>query len=973
MDIWTRAPAHKNKDGDDASVNYASTDDGLSQDEASDFGDQPNKSPPAFDGSDSPNLIDFNEGGGDENTKHDRGDFTLRLDSICQALDQAHQSPTPKAMPDKKDLYLSSYPQAQKSLDPKTPPFTASKKSSPQGSAASFTPARSAYYDALPSIDFRDDKIAALEARYKMLADSHENLRIENDRLDAVNERLKRDKEQADNRIGNLKAKIDGEKSLRVGAEKLAIDLDEKNNRLETELATRQAEYENVEPMLAKYKRKLSGLQDSIQPREDDLQDIGHRLLNAVQYVREIEAFAQTYLASHPEAIEEFAAVDLFPSGTGRKFDSSRKAEAAPLMSFNEPLQSISASSGGQEDSPCSVSPATSLPNNLIEEDISVNTNCQEEIRTPPASVSKALDPQTPKPEMRRPEARASEGRSEANLSNRPPSDMSGLQWHSDSSNIWTSDFEKSRAMQIHQGARPAALAPDINSRRVIMSNLPSGIHIQQVLEHVRGGSILKAHVVSMGYGQDAMAEIEFVDAEKAMAFHQFTKRREFGFFVDDRCKKARILLPSTDSFPVNESTNVRLGEGCTRCLVVTGFPAPRLSAVLDLAGLSRSFTDVVTHFAHYDDGGFEISFSSIRVAVQVRDIIIRSRHFVGDKHGNGVVFGSDPCDAPVEDLQVPFLPAEYASDLAILDPKNASLFLTEEERQADVQRLTEDIIAAADPEDPDAFHPEDLKKNIVWEKRTCWDDIPTYTTYDPDQRRDVLCQRDPASGAMRYQYHGNWVMVPAESRRMWLHNNQDSPNPYTQKTADLFYAASGEIDQRKIVVDDGGIDGGAEQSINEQHSIPAESSVDEFVSAVPSLVDVSRGSFNFQNTAQHVPVGVYANNIGGNSGIFLPSLQSQNVQSYTTTTVFNTPHMPSYRTCGKVFESPIPAPPIMDMDKGIGGDVHGISKAGFQQLTAQIRQDKNMGASRIQSAMDRSVGMMQPRSVKSPSQAPFW
>ncbi|KAF6822597.1 hypothetical protein CPLU01_11907 [Colletotrichum plurivorum] len=534
------------------------------------------------------------------------------------------------------------------------------------------------------------------------------------------------------------------------------------------------------------------------------------RLLNAVHHIKEIEAFARSFLTDHPEHTGAFASVSLFPPGEGQRYDSSGKIETEALISFDEPVLDLPSPPQSQHAIPpesetpahkdCSSPQTPQVPVNYLDDDVPVQHD----------AISRPLI----------------DAQSDASNPSRAITALAGLNWTPASACLYESEFDKERAIRSHQGPRLVGRVPgmfihgirfvrqhteqkltreddipDVASRHVIMSDLPDDVHVQRVLEHVRGGQVLKAQLVTVKHdgGCRNVAYIEFADAGDAIEFYRFTRRREFGFFVDDRAVRAHIELPGTDSYPLSDGLRPKLSEGCTRCLSVTDFPVVHLHAVLNFAGLSRNYADVVTHFDLCGDGRFEISFADIKTAITVRDCILRSKFYGGDRRGDGVLFRSDPCDAPLDGLQVPFLPIESTSDVSILDPEHARRFMTDEERALDSERLLEEIAAAADPDDPDTFHPQDQRKNIIWEKFVIWDDIPIYMAYEPGQRQHVPHQRDPASGAVRHQYHGGWTMSLDESRKMWLHYNHDSPHPWTQQTADLWYAATGDIDIRKV------------------------------------------------------------------------------------------------------------------------------------------------------------------------------
>ncbi|KAF9873827.1 hypothetical protein CkaCkLH20_08561 [Colletotrichum karsti] len=966
----------------DKPVNYAETDNGFDTSDS----DKVIIVTPAPSGSDSPDLIDLS----------DFDDVPTPKTSIdWNSRDQLLSEEKTDNLPEKKDEGLDKYPQAKASLDPESPPFTPRNGSS-SGNHTPPSSSRSSYTDAQQTLDSRDDTIRQLRARVIDLEDGHETLKRANDSLDTNNEDLKHKREEDERQFERLRDDLAESELLRTRAQKTAIEQSEKCDELYVELSRVQQAYENVEPEIAEYKRKLSGALASNKPLHDQVQYLQSQLLNAAERIKEIKYFARVHLAKNPQDIEAFASVGLTLGGEAHALDSSQ-IEAEALISFDGPADSTnmdddiyarsrSDSVATERAPPRQQDDTMSVTTFYDAESTPAFTHQQEEDAMSANSLYDAPStPPTPVPEhvelQRTPEVTQSSF-----------NDNSGIKWSQDSDQLWISEFEKAQAIRSHQGARHVTQTPgmfihgirfvrqhtrqklttdddipDVLSRRVIISGLPDGVHIQRALEHVRGGRILRAHIIATGKGDNSnnIACIEFSAAEDAMDFYRFSRRREFGFFFNDASVRARLLLPASDSFPLSDPVQAKLSEGCTRCLFVTDFPVVHLQGVLSFAGMSRNYADIVTHFACSDDGSFEVHFSSIQSAVTVRDYIIRSKFYQGHPDGTGVSFIPDPCSAPVESLIVPFLPTQPTSDLAILDPKNAHRFMTEEERQLDSDRLMEEVLAASDPSDPDAFHEQDLRKTIVWEKEAKWDGLPIYMAYDPDQRRTVPHQRDPASGAVRTQYHGQWVLSPEESRKMWLHYNQDSEEPWTQKTADLFYASTGDIDIRKIVVDDGGLDGDADQFMNPCEpakvlEVGSSSSAYRTPAPTPTLTEMARGYFTVNDHSKHIPLGVYVNNIGCNSGLEIPSLLDHNFD-HNTTNIVSTANVPPHKRVRNLDSSSgfsSPARSVVDDD--IGGAVHGISKAGFNQLTARIAKDKSQMSSKA--AGKASTG-----------QPPFW
>ncbi|KAL0938577.1 uncharacterized protein CTRU02_205187 [Colletotrichum truncatum] len=860
------------KEGDHESILYAETDNGWTHDGRSDFGHDFTDIPPGNISSDIPDLIDLSDPEDSTPSKgptesipltSDKCNLKESIDCHFPVLFEKIEGPSSKESPHPKGF-----------LDPESPPFEPSKMCLLDQEL--LPSCHSSDTDGRQNRTTEHDQVAILQAHIKTLENEHETLKRENDSLSTVNEVLQHKTCQLEVYIETLRDTVAEAQLLRTRAQKFAVELSEKNANLRASLNQLQNDYDEVKPQVAEYKKKLHGATKSIDPLQKQPQDVQNRLLNVTEHVREIEHFFRNDLDNNPQDIEAFASVGLFPSGAGQKYDSAGFRQTQTLISSNEffPKPMIT-----------SCARLTGLQNNGGGN----KSQGPQPVEAPNDDFNAS--------NMNRKDSPSQPGESQS----RTGSTLDGIEWSPGSGKIWATEVEKVQAVRNHQGARPDIQTPsmfrygirfvrqhivqklitedgipDVASRRIIMSGVPEGVHIRQVLEHVRGGRVLKAHIITMGDGTDRhrAAYIEFGNAGDAMDYYRFTRRREFGFIVDDASIRARIMLPATDSFPLSDIQEAQLAQGCTRCLAVSGFPVFHLPTLFESAGAFRKFADNITHFSYSDDGSFEISFSDIQSALGVRDSILCSSFYGGTQCKNAVVFKEDPCDAPLDTLQVPFLPIKPLPDFSILDPKIAPLFMTEEGQDIEVDHAKRDVTGPI-TETPRVVHEQDLRKGIVWEKAANWDEIPTYDAYDHEQRRVVSHQKDPESGAIRTLYHGSWVMSPDESRKMWLHYNQDSPDPWTQGTADLFYNATGDIDMRKCIVDDGGLYGDADQWMKTPDSSPPEGESLTPIgtpSTVPPLSELTEGLINVHDTSRNVPAGVYSNNIGSNSGYTSPS-----------------------------------------------------------------------------------------------------
>ncbi|KAM9874969.1 hypothetical protein VDGL01_10951 [Verticillium dahliae] len=120
---------------------------------------------------------------------------------------------------------------------------------------------------------------------------------------------------------------------------------------------------------------------------------------------------------------------------------------------------------------------------------------------------------------------------------------------------------------------KAGAFGHQSQSRTVIINNLPSNVGIGQVLEHVCGGRVVKAVLVSVarfpGLG-DMSAIINFETPQAAQRFMQLAARRKFGFkTANGNHVEASVVSSGVASHPVKPNVGRLLEMGCTRCLQV--------------------------------------------------------------------------------------------------------------------------------------------------------------------------------------------------------------------------------------------------------------------------------------------------------------------------------------------------------------------------------------------------------------------
>ncbi|KAK1595631.1 uncharacterized protein LY79DRAFT_510937 [Colletotrichum navitas] len=597
--------------------------------------------------------------------------------------------------------------------------------------------------------------IASLPARITQPEHDHETLKRENDRLYSINEDLKHRVAKGDATIEKLTTQLSEAELFRCRSQQYAADISERKKLDQEFLQELQEELRYKQTQLEEFKAKYNRVIQNQEPLTNRLRGLQIGLLNAAERNKTYEAFLRAFVADNPQHIETFASIGISPSSAPLDNCATEDIQEELLISFDEippppmthctpPHSKFSDYAGCLLDLP----PQTATEASFTR---SNDSDCNKSESQQPLQQLSCQLPEQPRLIGSK------------NSEPQDPHDVNAdlLEWKEDCNDIWESPFQRERALRNHQGAPGARQVSQIPaSRIVIMTGLPDEVHIQRVLEHVRGGQILNAHAVPMGAGDLNYnhAYIEFTTAEYAFKFYEFSRSREFGFIAHNG-----IFAKS--------------------------------------AGLGYNFTKFITHFAYFDDGSFEISFSSLKSAIHVRKSILESGLWTVPADGRAVTFRPDPCSAPLGDLYEPFLPTYTTADLSILASENAQLFMTTEERESEEKLLQEQMLEACDQNDPDTVGLKDMldRKSIVWEKTAGWDNAIEYMAYDSDQRKEVLHRRDRQSGAIQVWYHGGWVMDQIQSWKAWEHYNVDSPNPYTQKSADLLYEVTGWIDRRKV------------------------------------------------------------------------------------------------------------------------------------------------------------------------------
>ncbi|KAJ0332325.1 hypothetical protein COL5a_002035 [Colletotrichum fioriniae] len=940
----------ENNDGEESV--YASTDNGFNDDK-SDAGSPPAPARPILPQSNSEKLIDFGDDFEDlkdvEATVSDIN-YAQTITSVA-IIKQGDSQETAIPPRGNRPSPIEPFVPGRKPLNPSSAEFTPSSTNrDPLSSNQSF----SSYSDARQSLDTGDD-LHAMKSRLNRLETDHKALKSENEGLEYVNESLKHQANLDQVTITKLKDEIKEANLLRCRAQAYSVEQNERSSKDQEALSKLQDDLHHSQEQLTEYKAKYAGAVANNAPLVAQLQAMQNSLLNAVERAKMYEAFMRSFITDHPEVTEAFAAIGVSPDNvatTNAGLPTVLGINDEPLISFEDHFPALQTPSKPQavDRADQATSPKPDFPYSFKEALVTTDALAKKQHPTP---LIEHLDNQN------------------IEIAPRPADNVTVLDWSDDSNNIWDSPFQKERALQTHQrtiGSRhPSAVpgmlkyglryirneavqklttdngVPDVSSRTIIMTGLPDEVHVQRILEHIRGGRILKAHAMPMGTSDNRInhAYIEFTSPEDAKSFYKYSldHGREFGFIMaDGNSVQVRISMPNTDSFPLKDSILTMIREGNTRCLAVNGFPVKDLHMIFKRAGLASTFAEVITHFAYADDKSFQISFSSIELAVLVHKCIIGSPLYSGSPEGHDVIFCPDPCDASLDDLlQIRHLPTSRSFNTDVISADKARGFQTKEEAEAEDQRYQEAWLANAHSNDPeeeaelDAFR--ERQKLITWEKGANWDEAVEYVAFDPDQGKEVRHRKDSKSGAFQMWYSAGWAYTTEQSQKEWLHYNIDSTDPYTQQTADLIYQSTGAIDQRKqeIIVDDGGVHGDADQSLKEGSAARRSPSARLFAESI----GMKGNDRSVPVTAVLPTVGYDYKRIGDKSGLGVPSLLDApsipNNHIPTSLLAFR-------QRLQEIDHAPSSVAPSV-MSGGVA--LHGITKAGFNKLAARVAQDK--------------------------------
>jgi hypothetical protein len=267
---------------------------------------------------------------------------------------------------------------------------------------------------------------------------------------------------------------------------------------------------------------------------------------------------------------------------------------------------------------------------------------------------------------------------------NTPPSgprSMTELKIPSDLSrdeNLWDGKEERKDAVEIHMRsissrARDSEMrfpeffrygilyqpsSTDSNYLRTVMlTNLPVGTELRDVLARVRGGEILSASLLDTRSITGALsARVVFRHEGAAEEYVLYAKGHPILFGDEDGGKEAKVTLLTTPTYPPSPRLlNRLLSHQQTRCLSLPNFPPHFSLTALErqLASNNGVRGSMLIEFFIDEEGTLHLQFSDIFWAGAAFGILTNFR----DYRGLDVKFVEDPCTGPLSDLSSPIAP----------------------------------------------------------------------------------------------------------------------------------------------------------------------------------------------------------------------------------------------------------------------------------------------------------------------------
>lgn len=216
--------------------------------------------------------------------------------------------------------------------------------------------------------------------------------------------------------------------------------------------------------------------------------------------------------------------------------------------------------------------------------------------------------------------------------------------------------------------------------RTVLITNLPEGIELRDMLAKVRVGRVVRAMVTKtpLYAGRDtATALVVFTAPEHARALIRYAAAKPISFEEPDThgvFRTAAVQLADSPTYPFNRMVNKAIIEGKTRVLVLERFRPVLVQGLATLMGLTRRFRrwSMLEEVWYDGRGDLHVAFSSIQDAINTH-VLIKGRGGVKNLFGwepRVVRFGPDPCDevqGSIDDVRSQTVPHLAGSILALM------------------------------------------------------------------------------------------------------------------------------------------------------------------------------------------------------------------------------------------------------------------------------------------------------------------
>lgn len=183
--------------------------------------------------------------------------------------------------------------------------------------------------------------------------------------------------------------------------------------------------------------------------------------------------------------------------------------------------------------------------------------------------------------------------------------------------------------------------------RTVVISDIPSGVTMMQLLKKVRGGMVVDVKLLdTIGITGAQSAMVTFLHEHSASAYLDYAKEHCIVF----NGVAARVTMVSTPTWPIPFNLQALIDQhGHTRCFEVHNFPLG-----ISASTLKRELTDSpvmksssLESMEKLEAGVLSLRFASVRVAGRAAAMFEYTHRYAGCK----VKFGPDPCAKPLETL----------------------------------------------------------------------------------------------------------------------------------------------------------------------------------------------------------------------------------------------------------------------------------------------------------------------------------